>query len=154
MRSPIKGETYTRNANGKVVWKPEIKTAMNPRGTVDLPSVWGIGFPAFQFVLKADTNLASGQYNAAYVDLMAQEAEAGCYAKKVPTLALLPDDIEEERIVAVALNDYVSQMMEKFVMGGESFSNWNTFVDQCKQKGSDRLQTLYTKVWARQNGAK
>lgn len=147
----VEGETYTRDAKGKVVFKPEIKTDMNPKGTVELNSTWGIGWPAFAFVALSDTNLAPGQYNAAYVELMAREAEAGCYAKKVPTLALLPDDLEEERIVAVALNDYVSQMIEKFIMGGESFNNWNTFVAQCKQKGSDRLQALYTKVWARQN---
>ena len=61
---------------------------------------------------------------------MASEVEAGCYVKKVPIMALLPDDIEEERIVAVALNDYVSQMLEKFIMRSESFNNWNTFVAQ------------------------
>jgi len=57
-------------------------------------------------------------------------------------------------LCAVALNDYVSQMLEKFIMGSESFNNWNTFVDQCKQKGSDRLQALYTRVWTRQNDGK
>jgi hypothetical protein len=78
----VEGETYTRDANGKVVYKPESKTVMNPKGTIELNSTWCIGWPTFTFVALSDTNLAQSQYNAAYVDFMVSEAEAGCYAKK------------------------------------------------------------------------
>jgi hypothetical protein len=34
-------------------------------------------------------------------------------------------------------------MMEKFIMGKEPLSNWDSFVQGCKEKGSTRLEEAY-----------
>ena len=42
-------------------------------------------------------------------------------------------------------------MMVKFIYGEESLDNWQTFVDKCKQLGSDELIEIVRETWSKQN---
>lgn len=75
-------------------------------------------------------------------------------AEPDPTLRLTDDERESEKLVRSKVEDYVSQMTQKFIFGKESFDNWDTYVKQYNDMGGKTLGDLYTKVWNRQKKQK
>jgi putative aldouronate transport system substrate-binding protein len=55
---------------------------------------------------------------------------------------------EQANMLSTPLMDYVESMTLKFILGDASLeSDWDKYVQDCKQKGSDRLVELANKVY-------
>lgn len=147
----VEGESYTRTSEGLVKFSSDIKTAMNPEGTVDLGIVWGLTQNSFFYVAPSASKMDPSEVNKKYTDLMVLEAEKDAVPSPNPKIALTLDQLEEEKLVAVALSDYTNAMIEKFIMGSESFDNWDSFVAEANAKGAEQLKALYNDAWKVQN---
>ncbi|MDD9994442.1 MAG: hypothetical protein OXS35_01655, partial [Dehalococcoidia bacterium] len=51
-----------------------------------------------------------------------------------------------------ALNTYLSEMAYKFIIGEESFANWDSYVARCKELGIERKVAIYNQAFARYQG--
>lgn len=142
----VEGETYTRTAEGKIKWTDDVKSSTNPDGTVDMGIVWGVG-PTWSFVERPSSNMDASLITPEYTNLLDSIAKNGDYTETDPVLHLSDTDLDQESLVGVALKDYVDMMTEKFILGSESFDNWDTFVKQCNEKGVTSLSDIYNKTW-------
>lgn len=88
------------------------------------------------------------------VKLYEEMDKAGCIQPPQPNLKLTAAEREEVKLYSSALTDYYSQMTEKFILGKESFNNWDAFVAEAEKKGAEKLRKLYNDVWARQTNTK
>lgn len=141
----VEGETYTVDAEGKKVINPDLKCPANPSGTLDAQKEYGTSNNCFTFVYPYDQELAT--MADSYKELIQKETEGNAIPNIEPAIALTEDDIEIQSLYSTNLNDYVDQMISKFIMGGESFDNWDKFVAECNSKGADKLLDLYNKAW-------
>ena len=146
----IEGETYTADANGNKAISPDVKCAANPNGTLDTSKVYGTANNCFTFVYPYDQELAT--MAESYKELIKQETEGNAIPNIEPAIPLSEDDVDTQSLYSTNLNDYVDQMTTKFIMGGESFSNWDNFVSECNSKGADKLLELYNKAWDKKQG--
>lgn len=141
----IEGETYTLGADGNKVLNPDVKCAANPSGTLDLAVTYGTSNNCFTFVYPYDQELAT--MADSYKELIQLETDGSAIASIEPTIPLTEDEAETEALYATNLNDYIDQMISKFIMGGESFDNWDDFVSECDGKGVGTLSDLYNTAW-------
>ncbi|WP_167957265.1 type 2 periplasmic-binding domain-containing protein [Anaerosporobacter faecicola] len=145
----IEGETYTVDSNNNKVLGSDILCAANPTGTVDVQKEYGTSNNCFTFVYPYDHELAT--MAESYKELIEKETEGNAIPNIEPAIALSEDDVEEEALYATNLNDYVDQMISKFIMGGESFDKWDSFISECNSKGAEQLYTLFNEAWKKQN---
>ena len=82
-----------------------------------------------------------------YKELIQKEIDQKAFPTCEPSMPLTEDDVDEQSLYSTNLNDYVDQMVTKFIMGGESFDNWDTFVEECNSKGASQLSDLYNTAW-------
>lgn len=143
----IEGETY-KVENGEKKYLDTVKTPNNPNGAIDAQKEYGTANNCLTFVYPYNQEKAC--MLPQYEELHKKEIENNCIPLPEPALRLGLDDTEEEKLVALALTDYKNQMIEKFVMGSESFDNWDSFVQECNNKGAIKLKELYNKVWQKQ----
>lgn len=141
----IEGETYTVDANGNKQITSDVKCAANPTGTIDVQKEYGTSNNCFTFVYPYDQEIATMAQS--YKDLIQQETDGNAIPASEPNIALTEDEVETESLYATNLNDYVDQMISKFIMGGESFDNWDSFVSECDTKGAQQLGELYNTAW-------
>ncbi len=141
----IEGETYTVDANGNKVLNPDVMCAANPGATWDIAKEYGTSNNCFTFVYPYAHELAT--MADSYKELIQKETEGTAIPNIEPAIALTEDDVEVQSLYSTNLNDYVDQMISKFIMGGESFDNWDEFVSECNSKGVDKLLELYNTAW-------
>lgn len=143
----IEGETY-EVVDGKKQYLSSVITPNNVNGTIDTQKEYGAANNCLTFVYPYDEEQA--RMIPEYEELHALEVENDCIPLPEPNLPISLDDIEEEKLYALTLSDYKDQMVEKFVMGGESFDNWDTFVNECESKGAAKLREMYNTAWKAQ----
>ena len=141
----IEGESYTVDANGNKVLADDIKCAANPDGTVDMQKVYGASNNNLTFVYPDDFEQATS--NPSYLELAKEENDGNAVPNIEPTIALTEEDADTQALYATNLNDYVDQMTTKFIMGAESFDNWDNYVKECNDKGAAQLLELYSNAW-------
>ena len=146
----IEGETYTVDASGNKTVSPDVITAANPDGTLDIVKVYGTSNNCFTFVYPSDQEKAT--MDPAYLELIQQESDKNAIPPLEPHIALTEDDIDVQTMYSTNLNDYVDQMTTKFIMGGESFDNWDAFAQECDSKGAAKLKELYNNAWKAMKG--
>ena len=141
----IEGETYTIDADGNKVFDPTIKNAAQPDGTWEYGKEYGTGNNCFTFVYPYDYDVATSKES--YKELAAKEKEDNVIPNPEPSLPLTEEEIEIQSLYNTNLNDYVDQMITKFIMGSESLDNWDNFVKECNNKGAGTLYELYNNAW-------
>ncbi len=141
----IEGETYTVDDSGNKVINTDLKCAANPDGTLDASKEYGTSNNCFTFVYPYDHELAT--MADSYKELIQKETEGNAIPNIEPAIALSEEDIEIQSLYSTNLNDYVEQMTTKYIMGGESFDNWDNFISECNSKGADKLLELYNTAW-------
>ncbi|MCM3127908.1 MULTISPECIES: extracellular solute-binding protein [unclassified Paenibacillus] len=70
-----------------------------------------------------------------------------------PNAYLNNEQQDEASALLSDLNTYVTQMEAKFVTGEEPLSNWDSYVEQVKKMGGDRIQEIYQEVYDTWNAA-
>lgn len=140
----IEGETY-EVVDGEKKYLSDTITPNNPDGKIDLQKEYGASNNCLTFVYPYDEEKA--RMLPEYEKLHNLEVENNCIPLPEPTLPISLDDIEEEKLYALTLSDYKDQMVEKFIMGSESFDNWDKFVKECEDKGATKLREMYNNAW-------
>lgn len=145
----VEGTTYKKTADGKFQLMPDINfLGMNPSGTKDLRKDFGFGNGVFILMYGGPKALAESYMTPD--DLNFVNAENSNRQLLPPAPPLLYDETEREQanMLSTPLMDYVQSMTLKFILGDASLdTDWDKFVQDCQQKGSDRLVELANKVY-------
>lgn len=76
----------------------------------------------------------------------------GRIMKSDPNLKFTFEEKEQQSLFNTPLLDYTQQMTYKFIYGEANIeTDWDQFVDECKQKGVDQVKVLVDQAWERQN---
>lgn len=141
----VEGETYTVDEAGNKILNPTVKCASQPEGTWDIAKEYGTSNNCFTFVYPYDQELATMEDS--YVDLIQKEIENEAFPTSEPSIPLTEEEVDIQSLYSTNLNDYIDQMIAKFIMGGASFSDWDNFVTECNNKGAEKLLELYNNAW-------
>ncbi|MBE6965408.1 MAG: extracellular solute-binding protein [Ruminococcaceae bacterium] len=103
----------------------------------------GIGTPGLYQVVKTEAN------EALYSE---EQGINGEFCRKFQASRInpfnvlsFPDEVATERgDLYTSINQYVEEMVSKFIMGLEPMENWDEFVDEVNSMGVERLLELYT----------
>ena len=68
-----------------------------------------------------------------------------------PIVKFTDEQTERTQLLITTLNDYTGQMIVKFIFGQESLDNWDSYVEECRKKGSDELMQIVNEAWEAQN---
>lgn len=140
----IEGDSYTIDSNGTKQLSPEMKSISNPDG-INMREVYGTNNNNLTFAYPDDLDTMHPDHKA----LIEKEIASGTIPIRDPRIPLTEEDVEVQALYSTNLNDYVDQMTTKFIMGTESFGNWDKFVSECETKGADQLLKLYNEAWDR-----
>lgn len=66
----------------------------------------------------------------------------------------LPDESERLSILSTDISTYANQMAAKFVVGEESFDNWDNYLNELKKIGADEFLEIKQAAFDRYNGKK
>ncbi len=66
----------------------------------------------------------------------------GAADHKNPPVTATPEEAEERATIETDLNTYVNEMILKFVLGEESFDNWDNYIKTAKDFGLERALEL------------
>lgn len=101
------------------------------------------GVPQNSLTVRFDDDKFASKKSEYVVDLFDQMNEEGVFSPTDPSIKLTDLEKEEESFYRSGLLDYVNQMTEEFIFGVRSFDEWDDFVEECKTKGSEKLDELY-----------
>lgn len=144
----IEGETYTVDESGNKAYMPNVETPANPSGDwkfQDIADEYGVRNNCLTFVYPYDEEMA--RMNVSYLELIQQETDGDAIPNAEPSIALTEDETDTQALYSTNLNDYVDQMTTKFIMGSESFDNWEAYAAECGNKGANQLHELYNNAW-------
>jgi putative aldouronate transport system substrate-binding protein len=136
----VEGETFTRDAKGQPQFVDKYK---------DAQSQWALGlgedytaiighFPGMQ---EAANSELSRRQLAFY-----KQSKAGLPDE--PYLAFTDAEIKDLKQYD-PLNTYLAEMGHKFIIGEESFANWDKYVARCKQLGIEKKVAIYNQAMDR-----
>ncbi|XOQ44544.1 MAG: hypothetical protein ACFWTN_08905 [Clostridium sp.] len=128
----VEGEDFVKDSDGVMHGKDP---------NVNYSATAGLG--SNDFVIRESIDKITGFLSKEDRDLVAQIAQDNIVPMPNPTAPLSIEQLEETKVYSATLSDYVKSMMEKFIMGKEPLSNWDSFVQGCKEKGSTRLEEAY-----------
>ena len=136
----VEGETFVRDESGQPQYMDHVKTTdmqwaegLNAGGEVR-----GGDFPGQQ---ERGSGEAARRQLAFY-----DEVNAGLPAE--PYLTFTEEEGDELRELE-ALNTYLSEMAYKFIIGEESFDNWDRYVARCKELRIERKVAIYNQAFER-----
>jgi putative aldouronate transport system substrate-binding protein len=73
------------------------------------------------------------------------------YKVAFPMAKMTTEEAQEINSIETDLEPYVQQMEARFMIGEESFENYDAFIQGCKDRGSDRLVEIYQQIYDRFN---
>jgi len=139
----IEGETFTVNEEGR-------KEFLTPGYDYNCKEY---GVYNNVLTVRRDDDAFTVDKSEYVIDLFDQMFATGeIFTKKQPTIRLTEDEKEEVSLYNTGLLDYVNQMTEKFIFGVASIDDdWDTFVQECENKGRQELHDIYNNAWQNQN---
>lgn len=145
LRWGIKGDTYTKDANGKITLNPEYSLdafAINPDGKTDLQK--DLGFSTFLSEATESRSLKESYNSAQFVDYLNSVLSSRTPREQYPPAPLKEDELEGASITATALQDTVTTNTLKFILGQRDLSEWDTYVSELKSGGLQSYVDLMT----------
>jgi putative aldouronate transport system substrate-binding protein len=145
----VEGTTYKRTADGKFELMPDITFQwMNPSGTKDLRKDFGFGNGVFILMYGGPKYLAESYMSPEDLEFVNEVNSKRELLPAAPPILYDEGEREQANMLSTPLMDYVESMTLKFILGDASLeSDWDKYVQDCKQKGSDRLVELANKVY-------
>ncbi|WP_342774716.1 extracellular solute-binding protein [Paenibacillus dokdonensis] len=138
----VKDKTFTEKAGGEMDYTDEIKH--NPNGltqdqAVSQYLVWpGVGYPG---ILKQQYFKGSEGMPAS-VDA-AKKVEPYLIKEIWPPFTYTKDETERMTVLRADIETYVKEMTTKFITGGASFNEWDSYVNTLKKMGLDEYMEIY-----------
>lgn len=145
----VEGTTYKRTADGKFELMPDITFQwMNPNGTKDLRKDFGFGNGVFILMYGGPKYLAESYMSPEDLEFVTEVNSKRELLPAAPPLLYDETEREQANMMSTPLMDYVESMTLKFILGDASLdTDWDKFVQDCKQKGSDRFVELANEVY-------
>lgn len=143
----VKGTTYNVE-NGKRTLADGINFQnLNPKGgSKDLRQQFGFSGGVFSYGGSDDLmqSMLSDEDKAFQKEIKATKT----FVKPDPPVLFTDTDREQATLVSKPLMDYVQSMTFKFMTGTASIDkDWDGYVQQCKAKGSDKLNDMTNKTY-------
>ncbi len=143
----IKGATYNE-ANGKRTLVDGINFQnLNPKGgSKDLRQQYGFSGGVFSYGGSDDLvySMMSDADKAFQKEIKATKT----FISPDPPVLFSDSQREQTTLISQPLMDYANEMTLKFILGNASLSkDWDSYVDSCKTKGSDKLSDMTNKVY-------
>jgi ABC-type sugar transport system, periplasmic component len=142
----LEGTHYTRNADGTwqyTDWMVNNPNGLNVNEARGQISPWaGTPYDMGAIVEFVDRQMNKQPYEKVHTD---SEQTLEQYAPSAIMPSTLNFTLEEQQRVTVLEADiktYVEQMRAKFIMGAESFDNWDSYVAQLEKMGYKELTQL------------
>ena len=145
----IKDTTYTVNADGSKQYTPIVKIPINQSGT----SMADLGFGKHPLGRTFGVGDLNAQKIQAYdqigligvkqtIDALNSGILKPKYARATPTLT--QEESEKVASILTPVNTYLSESINKFIMGDMSFDQWDEFITNLKSLGDiDYVVSLY-----------
>ena len=135
----IEGETYEKNEEGRYVYLPD-----ENGNAVDTMSVYGIYNNSLTYRQHIDSIL--GTLDDASYEAFEKIDELNCVPIPNPASPLSAEQNEYVSTFSSSLTDYVNSSMEQMIMGTMPLSDWDTFVQNCMDKGAQKMIDAYKEV--------
>jgi len=144
------GDTYTKDADGKIVLNPDITyNGLNAdTGTKQLHV--DLGFAGGVFAYGGTDELRFSRMTEGERDYIERIKEYREPRAIQPPIMATPDEAEEMNLLVTPLMDYVDTMTLKFVMGQEDIdAGWDAYVAQVQANGADRYIQTANEIFSR-----
>jgi putative aldouronate transport system substrate-binding protein len=142
----VEGETYTLDADGNVVLKPDIYYNGMNEGAPKQLNV-DFGFAGGMFAYGGSEKLKMSKMTDGEKDFMNRVQTTREPRKLAPPIMATAEESEQMNLISTPLMDYVKTMTLKFVTGQESFDKWNDYTAQVEAKGSTRYTDSANKIF-------
>ncbi|MNJ46350.1 hypothetical protein D3C77_414780 [compost metagenome] len=142
----VEGETYTLDANGNVVLNPEIYFNGMNEGAPKQLNV-DFGFAGGMFAYGGSDELRMSKMTDGEKDFVNRIKSTREPRKLPPPIMATPEENEQMQLMSTPLMDYVKTMTLKFIIGQESFDNWDKYVAQVEANGSARFTDMANEVF-------
>ncbi|MBP2072874.1 extracellular solute-binding protein [Thermoanaerobacterium butyriciformans] len=144
----VEGVTYQK-VNGKFQLMPDVNYMnLNPSGTKNLQKDYGFSGGVFCLLYGGPKDLAESIMTEEVKNYTNEVNNTFKYLPPAPPVLFNESQREQANMLSQPLMDYVSQMTLKFITGVASIDkDWDSYVQQCKSKGSDQLTKLTNDVY-------
>lgn len=144
----VEGVTYQK-VNGKFQLMPDVNYMnLNPSGTKNLQKDYGFSGGVFCLLYGGPKDLAESMMTEEVKNYTNEVNNTFKYLPPAPPILFNESQREQANMLSQPLMDYVSQMTLKFITGVASIDkDWDSYVQQCKAKGSDQLTKLTNDVY-------
>ncbi|MDR0406047.1 MAG: extracellular solute-binding protein, partial [Clostridiales bacterium] len=141
------GVTYDL-VGGELKMKPEIKTAVNTGGTLELAKDFGVTVSAFRVCTNYDfPSVFSSAKLDAFNTLL---TERSGIPLDNPSMKFTEEEKNTEKILSADLKAYYGSMMIKFIVGDADLDgDWDKYTAELESKGYKELMRLVNAQWER-----
>lgn len=144
----VEGETYTLDADGKVVLNPEIYyNGINEGAAKQLNADYG--FAGGMFAYGGSEQLKLSKMTDGEKDFVNRVQSTREPRKPAPPIMATPEENEQMKLISTPLMDYVKTMTLKFVTGQEKLDNWSQYTAQVEANGSTRYTEMANDIFAK-----
>jgi putative aldouronate transport system substrate-binding protein len=137
----VEGETYTLDADGNVVLKPDIYYNGMNEGAAKQLNV-DFGFAGGMFAYGGSEKLRISKMTDGEKDFVNRVQSTREQRKLAPPIMATPEESEQMKLISTPLMDYVKTMTLKFITGQESFDKWDNYTAQVEANGSTRFTDM------------
>ena len=145
------GETFTYDANGKVVLDADVKTIHNLNGSVDLGK---IGVAAEWTSIEPEEMEQLKNLGPNTIAAQKKFREEGAVLASQPSLTFDEETLARKNDLSGPLTTYRDEMMVRFTTGDEPLSNFDKFRETLKSMGVEELLEIYKKTYDQQMAMK
>lgn len=145
------GETFTYDANGKVVLDADVKTIHNLNGSVDLGK---IGVAAEWTSIEPEEMEQLKNLGPNTIAAQKKFREEGAVLASQPSLTFDEETLARKNDLSGPLTTYRDEMMVRFTTGDEPLSNFDKFRETLKSMGIEELLEIYKKTYDQQMAMK
>lgn len=134
------GDTYTKAADGKLEYKPEL-VGSSKGLVVEMGSrtIWPGGFELGYYTEQQTRPMMAGTSRPEDF-----EKVKAYLPKNYHSMPLVAKEKQDEiNTLRTDIDTYIKEMQAKFILGDVPFSDWDKYTDTLKKMGIDKLQSLY-----------
>lgn len=142
----IEGKTFAK-VDGRNTFLPNVKTALNPKGTLDVQKDYSV--QVFYPVLTPDAYAAiSYGKNSIPGSKMYQEKNFGRPVAPIVDAFITKENNDKAAAIATPLYPIRDQNVIKFITGKRPFSEWDKYIEELKSYKMDDLTKIYNDAYA------
>lgn len=132
LRWGVEGQTYTKDANGKITLKPEFSYdafGINPDGKTDI--LKDLGFGNNVLADATESRALKESYNShQLVDYIDAVSSTRTPRAPFPAAPLNESELEQSALMATPIKDTLNTNTLKFILGQRPLSEWSTFLGE------------------------